>query len=450
MAQDINHQRRGDRTVDTANFNRLVDAGNKAVRGVDFDPAWFAGTNTPSSQSATFRWRDSEFNFRVAKRTATTVFVFGGRWVRVGGGNKNIIGLTGDGGPILYEYTDGSKILTGLSQASSTFYVILTLTKSGGSATDHVLAPDTMTVTAETTYPTADKFLTTRVIGEVRTDSGGKINKVVNYVADAGDFVTVPDANSPVTATNRNTIEWNTEAGNNKGELQLFDVDTVATDAKAVAYFDEANDSLAWAPPDAGVSSPSNKSIEIVNDILQLLGFATASSTVLSDATNDLILFKDYSEVPPSLAYTTLTDLVGAGGAWGDGNAPWAQAEAIDHGELLGLADDDHDTLYWLMGGSYTRCYGSSIGSNATTIEIDLANREFEEGGWVFDPGGDAEVTLATATHSVDGEGIIETAEYFSCDGNAGSTRTTDVNLIADDGTTLIPVTIHGGIVVIT
>jgi len=83
------------------------------------------------------------------------------------------------------------------------------------------------------------------------------------------------------------------------------------------------------------------------------------------------------------------TDLVDAGGPWGGGGAPWEDASAIDHGDLAGLSDHDHDQ-YWNNGSgnagtagavddAYTQNHGASIGNTTPAKVIDLDNERLQD-----------------------------------------------------------------------
>jgi hypothetical protein len=460
----INEQSEGDSFVKTGNFNSLVGAGNKSLRGVSFDEQQFVSENNPNQQTVSLQTEDDLFNFSIRKDSATSVRVYGGRWVRNAGGIDTIILLSTDGG------TSGNiedfKTVTGLTANSSTYFIILTL--------DAVFVPTQLTASASTTYPTDDDDNLKKVIGEVQTNSNGKIDRVLNYDHDIDGFYMVPDADSPAATDIRRTLEYNPEATDQKGVVQLYDVDTVVAGERSFNYFDEAAANLKWSPLDSTKAIPTNKSLDInATTGIEIYGFNAAASEAIVNS--DLFVLKQNasSEVHYGDISSVADALIAGGGPWDP--PPWEAPGAVQHTDLdflatvAGIADQnkDHDLRYWVKGDDYTECFGSSIGSDALTIRIDLANKELEGESWTANPTGSYNAVLGTSSvalvanspstscniassaYSVDALADINTASDYFQNGNQGLTRTSNANILADDGTQ-IPIIIRGGILCLT
>ena len=105
-----------------------------------------------------------------------------------------------------------------------------------------------------------------------------------------------------------------------------------------------------------GVSINSNSSGK-----LQVNDFATASNT--APASDDLFTYKDISGTA-EIKWCTSKSIVDSVSDWSGASGNW-----------------------WIQGQNYTKCYGSSIGSDASTIRIDLANKQLEGEGWSANTG---------------------------------------------------------------
>jgi hypothetical protein len=215
------------------------------------------------------------------------------------------------------------KTITGLNAASTTYYVHLTLN-------DH-LNPSTLVVEdpPPTGYPTGDTTKLKFVIGTVTTNSSSVISEVQQW--------------------------WT------GGHIEDF---YLAVDGISTEYHSD--------------------------DKLQIHAYnGGAPATTATDAANDKICFHDATT--PDVRWMDTTGLanmlVGTGGEWSSGNAPWEQANAVDHGDLAGLNDgtDDGDHLWaWCNAGNgasgtyvdtYLRNFGESIGeTSGPHMVIDLTN----------------------------------------------------------------------------
>ena len=89
--------------------------------------------------------------------------------------------------------------------------------------------------------------------------------------------------------------------------------------------------------------------------------------------------------------------------------------EAKSHGELTDRDSDtdSHPSLYWLMGASFDRNYGDSIGSDASTIAIGLNSRTLFGADWSTDPLTIFKVLNTTAAGSGDGALEVTGGGYF-------------------------------------
>ncbi len=341
--------------------------------------------------------------FKVRWESSTSVAVELGQWVR----NGQIVNLTLEGGGETY------KVVSGLSAADETYYIILTL--SSTASKDPALIPDTLSVTASTLEPSesASEGNIKLVIAEVITNSDSEIQAIVpRRECDIDDFSLVPDGESNNAATDPSikTTNYNSQSNIHEGELQVYNAaetteqSGVPNSTLRFAHLEkDANGtgSIQWAAFDSDTSgreSGIQKSVQIksdgTRDIVQLYDFDDAVSAGTLSDTADFVLVRDATG--PTLKYLDGADFADTyGDAIGDylddaGYIPISedfQHDALDPttgtiGDLFGSVGHDYD--YWIHGSDYLKCYGDSIGFDSTrnsslaspTKVIDLTNQE--------------------------------------------------------------------------
>lgn len=155
----------------------------------------------------------------IEKVSGTSVKVLFGKWTR----NGTVASLVGDAA------VGTDKTLTGLSAASETYYITVTLT-FGAASKDPALIPDTLVASAPTALP-ADQETTRNisvVIGEVVTSASNIIESITQYwVGDIDDTTYLPDTDSTSVVTS--SIELKPDDDFNQMELQIFDFDNPPT-----------------------------------------------------------------------------------------------------------------------------------------------------------------------------------------------------------------------------
>ena len=184
---------------------------------------------------------------------------------------------------------------------------------------DNSVTPTTLTAgKATTTYPTGDTDATVKVIAKVVTNSDSIIDTIQQYY-EGGDIDDWghADTSSVAAVTNSGQTVMQTQTYDTYGHVQ------------------------------------TNGSYDIKTD------FYTESEV---DALIAGVTFISLSDTPPN--YTSSAGYV----------------LRVNVGETA-VEFVDGDGIWWPQAGDYTTCFGSSIGSDAATIKVDLANSQLE-GAW--------------------------------------------------------------------
>jgi len=373
---------------------------------------------------------ESDYHFKVTDMGSGTVQVRIGDWTR-----RGIITSLAPDAP-------GGTFQT-LTSVGENDYVVLSLTFE--SPYDAALLPaSALVVFATPTHPVDDTtFNLMWVLGKFTAGVWEPYWKG----GDIDDWMVRPDGLPYDSPTARYTINENPTTDNpNKGELQLYGVDTVKPDAYSIPYFDAGTGlpvtgSLAWATIDSHDTKTlaTQYSLEVLNPgagtgMLQLFAFDDGGTALVTGLTyNDFytaspteaklaMLVRDNTGSVPTLRYASLKEFEAASAANNDG---W-------------ITKEQADGYYWNTNGDETTCKGSKIANVANAVQINLTDSQ------LYNIAGSPCVDWALGTMSSDDAAPILIANWFEqklYDGEALTKLSANWNtrkLYDTDGTTVM------------
>jgi len=242
-------QQRGDKQVDTDNFNQLVRAGNQAGK-IIFDEQYFQVHWGPDTQMISLdpdtlfedAFGGGHYHFQVEQAGSTSLIVRGGRWVRHAGDEQATLALQGTLTEVDdLEYIGGATYPAGSTLPVYSYYALLTL-----GATINPIAgiyPDSLTASLSTIYPSADALNCTICIARIDVANNGTISAIEQYWkgGDIEDFMAIPDTRAD--STPQQSLDYvHSGVGSGSaiaGAMQIYGFDVAAS---AGTLFDMAAD----------------------------------------------------------------------------------------------------------------------------------------------------------------------------------------------------------------
>jgi hypothetical protein len=338
----IKHQQVGDRSIDTPNFNKMVDVANASMN-IYFDPSHFIVHYDGGGMQVTLNRVDEEQNAQIVQTSPTAIRVNGSQCITYAHGTRYEVSQTTDGGtaPDISDATTISGITTTVY-----VYQIIDNLVSASTTTEDSLAPDQLRVLTNAAWPSETNY-TVRVLGKV-TCVNSKISKIEQYkIGDWYRYFQIIDGVSlQYVPDNDDGNQYKTQIYNwEKATTGMWDQTDIDTTADPFIVHDATDKSLHYIVAD-----------EFVQAVV------TAGNVNWDAIGAGLDLSGNTSYLHENLDPTNNTDVRAA------------------------FQDNwDHDGHHWVKGHGVTGTratsnYGIAIGLDKDTIVIDLANKELTVG----------------------------------------------------------------------